>query len=93
VPVFHLMRTYNRRIAAIARERRRRGVWGRANHGERFLFPGFSIGRQDSGKIMKALLQWLRLELTEGWRSWGRGSCTAPPLVKVTAREQMTVAQ
>lgn len=69
-PVFHLMRTYSRRIAAIARERRRRGTWGRRNTDHQFLFQSFSISPRDSTRIAGAVARWLRLEITEGWRSW-----------------------
>jgi hypothetical protein len=70
VPVYHLMRTYNRRFAAIARERKRRGVWGRSNHGQRFLVQSFSVNRNDAPKLLRPLLEWLWLELKEGWRTW-----------------------
>jgi hypothetical protein len=42
-PFFHLMRLYNSRLAAIGRERRRRGMFGAANSRRRDLVPGFNF--------------------------------------------------
>jgi flavin-dependent dehydrogenase len=70
IPVFWVMRTYSRRFATMARNRRKRGVWGRRNHGERLMFPGFTFSPASSRPVFKALLKWAWLELTEGWRTW-----------------------
>lgn len=70
VPFYHLMRTYNRRFARIARERRRRGRLGRRNYGRRFMFGGYTFAPSSSLPILKALCGWVWLECTEGWRSW-----------------------
>lgn len=70
-PFFHLIKTYNRRLARIARRRRRIGALGRANCGRRTLIPGFTMGAGDFWPLAKALAGWGWLELTEGWRSWG----------------------
>ena len=70
VPFYHLMRTYNRRLASIARARHRRGVWGRHNAGRRFLFGGYTFSPANARPIVQALLCWFCLELQEGWRSW-----------------------
>lgn len=72
VPVFHLMRAYNRRFAAIAETRRARGTFGRQNDRERFLFGGYSLEPSSARPVLTALLRWMALELKEGWRSWGR---------------------
>ncbi len=72
-PVYWLMSTYTRRLAAIGRNRRRRGVWGRKNHGQRLMFPGFTFSLGSARPIVRALLGWARLELTEGWRTWFSG--------------------
>ncbi len=69
-PFFHLIRTYNRRFAQIARRRRRLGLLGRKNRGRRCLIPGFTLKPTDVSLILRALSSWLWLELTEGWRSW-----------------------
>jgi flavin-dependent dehydrogenase len=70
VPVYWLMSTYTRRFAAMARNRKARGVWGRKNHGQRFMFPGYTFAFSSARPILRALLGWVRLELTEGWRPW-----------------------
>jgi flavin-dependent dehydrogenase len=70
IPIYHLMRTYTRRLAAMARARQARGTWGRHNAGRRFLFGGYTFSPASTRPILKALLAWGRLELTEGWRSW-----------------------
>jgi len=72
LPVYRLMRTYNRRFAAIARTRRERGTFGRMNDSQRFMFGGFTFARDgaNSKHLLKALLRWSWLEVTEGWRSW-----------------------
>jgi flavin-dependent dehydrogenase len=70
MPFYWLMKTYNRRFAAIARHRRQHGRRGRSNANRRFLFPGFSFSLGTKMRIVKALAGWARVELTEGWRSW-----------------------
>jgi hypothetical protein len=89
VPVFQLMRLYNRRLAQMARSRRQRGVFGRANSKRTFLIPSFSIDGSDVPRIVKAATQWLRLELTEGWRSWFSSShqAEARPVATTPAAE------
>ncbi len=72
VPFFYLMRGYNRRLAAIARERRRRDRWGAHNHSRRFLFGGYTLAPGSSLPLLRAFLGWLWLEFTEGWRTWFR---------------------
>ena len=75
-PFFYLMRFYNRRFAAMARVRRARGVYGCHNAGRRFLFPGFTFSAGSSRPMVKVLVKWMWLELTEGWRSWGGSRST-----------------
>jgi len=70
IPFFHLIRAYNRRFAAIARSRRVRGTWGRANHHRRFMFQGYTFAGGSGGPIIKAIASWAFLELREGWRTW-----------------------
>jgi flavin-dependent dehydrogenase len=83
VPCFYLMRCYNRRLASLARARRSRGVFGRCNHGRRFLFGGYTFAPSSSIAILKALMGWVWLELKEGWRSWFRtASATAAEVHK-----------
>ena len=42
------------------------------NDRQRFLIPGFLLGRGEIRKVLPLLLSWAKLELTEGWKSWGR---------------------
>jgi flavin-dependent dehydrogenase len=69
-PFYHLMRTYNRRFAQVARRRRRLNLLGQRNHGRRRLIPGFTLRPTDIGPLVIALIKWMWLEMTEGWRSW-----------------------
>lgn len=72
-PFFRLMRFYNRRLAAMARERRRRGEFGRNNRGQRDLVPGFNFRLgQLFHTVFEGLAMWGALELREGWRTWLR---------------------
>ena len=70
VPFYYLMRLYNRRFARMGRARRSRNQLGMHNTGRRFLFPGYTFEPASIVPILKALVQWGRLELAEGWRSW-----------------------
>jgi flavin-dependent dehydrogenase len=69
-PVYYFIRTYNRRMAAIARDRRRRRALGHENATRHYLFPSFSLSAADVKFVVWATLRWLGLELREGWRSW-----------------------
>jgi hypothetical protein len=69
-PFYHFMRTYNRRFATIARARRARGALGRTNKGNRFMFTGYNFSPVNARHIVKAIIQWGWLEVTEGWRTW-----------------------
>ena len=59
VPFFYLMRTYNRRLARMARTRRQRGTFGRRNDGCRFMFQGYTFANASCWPIFKGLLGWL----------------------------------
>src|SRR5215831_1322302 len=61
VPFYHLMRTYNRRLARIARRRRLRGELGQRNHCRRLLIPGFSFSASSAWPIAKSLCAWAGL--------------------------------
>lgn len=71
-PIAALMRTYNRRFAKIAARRRKIGTLGRMNDRQRLLIPGFLIGRGEIRKIVPLLYEWMKLELQEGWHTWGK---------------------
>ena len=68
-----LMSCYNRRFACMARRRRRLGLLGKMNKGNRSLIPGFTLARSDTRRIFSMLGQWAKLEVTEGWHTWGEG--------------------
>ena len=71
-PVFHLMRAYNRRLAQIARRRRRANALGKTNRGRRCLIPGFTLKGGDVLGLVGALGTWSApAELTEGWHTPG----------------------
>ena len=70
VPFFYLMRTYNRRLAQIARARRARNSLGYCNDSRRFLFKGYTFAPASGVPIITAIAAWAWLELREGWRSW-----------------------
>ena len=65
-----LMSCYNRRLAKIARRRRRLGRLGRTNRNRRYLIPGYTLNRGNMWKLVPMLMDWAKLELAEGWRSW-----------------------
>ncbi len=65
-----LMALYNRRLAAIARSRMRRGTWGRRNTGRYFGFISYELNRRLLPRVVGQLLVWMLLELREGWRTW-----------------------
>ena len=69
-PAFRIIRAYNRRLTAIARGRMRRGTWGRHNHGHFHRFQSYELNKRLPRRVLAALLTWLKLELTEGWRTW-----------------------
>ena len=67
-----LISLYNRRFAAIARDRLARGQWGESNRGNYFPFVSYQLDRRLRWRIVWALLLWGGLELREGWRTWFR---------------------
>jgi flavin-dependent dehydrogenase len=64
------MALYNRRLATIAQDRRRRGTWGRRNIGRYFPFTSYEFNARLVPRIAAAALQWAALEFREGWRTW-----------------------
>ncbi len=78
-PFYHFMAFYARRLAAMGRERRTRGVFGKRNANRRFMFGGFSLKPTAVIPIVKALCSWSWLELTEGWRTWKKHSTASKP--------------
>lgn len=68
-----LMSFYNRRFACMARRRRRENLLGKLNHNQRALIPGFTLDRSDTTRLFSMLGEWAKLEIKEGWRTWGEG--------------------
>jgi hypothetical protein len=56
------MRSYNRRLAAIARRRIAAGVYGMNNLDKRMLLPGFTPDAESFKLIFKGLRKWLAIE-------------------------------
>ena len=79
-----LLRTYNRRLAAMGRKRRERGTWGKANHGRYYPFQSYGFDNKLVLRVLAALASWLLLEIREGWRSWGRAAGTREEAVDAT---------
>jgi flavin-dependent dehydrogenase len=71
-PFYHFIRFYNRRLARIAQHRRETSRNGRANFRRRFMFGGYTFAPGSAKHIIKALLAWGVLEMTEGWKTWFR---------------------
>ena len=65
-----LIAFYNRRLAAIALSRLRRGTWGRSNTGRYFGFRSYELTGALPWRLLKAATAYLGLELREGWRTW-----------------------
>jgi hypothetical protein len=54
----------------MARSRRARNQWGKANNNRRFLFQGYTFAPTSAVPLAKAISGWAFLEIKEGWRSW-----------------------
>lgn len=80
-PFFWFIRGVNRRLVAVAMDRRRRGTFGRKNAGRRVLVPGFAFDISLAKAAWKVLWLMAWLELTEGWRTWWRRPEVAGGLV------------
>jgi hypothetical protein len=72
IPFYWLIKTYNGRLAKIARRRRLKGELGRRNNCKSSLIPGFSFARTSMLPVLKNLCAWGMLELREGWKTWFR---------------------
>jgi len=81
-PIFRIMRQYNRRFATIARRRRRLGLLGKTNRGNRCLTSGFTLAKGDIGLLIKTLLKWGWLEVTEGRHTWFHPEPESAPMKK-----------
>jgi hypothetical protein len=74
------MALYNRRFSAMARSRHRRGVWGRHNDRRYFGFISYEFNNRLPMRVLGLLMLWMRLEFTEGWRTWFASVPVAAPL-------------
>lgn len=77
-PFARFMALYNRRLAAIARTRLARGVWGASNNGRYVGFRSYELTWTLPLRILVAVGAYSRLELVEGWRSWFRSPQDLP---------------
>jgi Dehydrogenases (flavoproteins) len=68
-----LIAFYNRRLVAMARDRLRRGVWGKTNAHHHHLVR-FELDRWLLLKVIGNFCTLAKLELREGWRTWFRKS-------------------
>ena len=87
---FQLMNLYNRRLATIARDRHRRGTWGRRNHLGYFGFISYEFNARLPWRVAGLLMLWLGLELREGWRTW---FSSVPAPVFLPAKAATTAAR
>lgn len=67
---YRMMACYNRRFAAIAESRHRRGVFGRHNDRRFFGFTSYEFNRRLPVRLAGLLCLWFGLEVREGWRTW-----------------------
>jgi hypothetical protein len=51
---------------------------GRMNDRKRMLIPGFTLNRKEIWKLIPLLTEWAKLEITEGWHTWGRLPAIVP---------------
>lgn len=78
---FHLIRFYNRRLAAIGLRRLQTGKWGRHNANHHQPFVSYRFNAMLIWRLLAAFCRWGWLELKEGWQSWFAPAPTLnPPL-------------
>jgi flavin-dependent dehydrogenase len=69
-PFARLIAFYNRRLAALARGRLARGVWGARNHAHVYSFRSYELTWTLPLRLLVAFGAYARLELLEGWHTW-----------------------
>ncbi len=92
---FLVIRAYNRRLAAIARTRQEREIWGKKNLQHTFAFNSYRMDWTLGLRVIGAFFAYILLEMKEGWRSWFRkaaplsklASSPSEPPVPATARQ------
>ncbi|MFV0338148.1 MAG: NAD(P)/FAD-dependent oxidoreductase [Chthoniobacterales bacterium] len=67
---YYFMSCYNRRFAKIAERRRRLGMLGKHNRGQRYFLNSYSLNSADVLLLRHPIWSWIKLELREGWRTW-----------------------
>lgn len=82
-----LISCYSRRFACIAQRRRRIGELGKFNDRRRALIPGFTLDRADTKRIFPMLWQWAKIEMREGWRTWGHEVAPREQAMPMLVRE------
>lgn len=84
------MAFYNRRLVAIARSRKARGAFGRANTGRVFLVPGsFSPGPGALRQLLHGVRIWIGAEIREWAAKLFRSATPAPePQARKQAKDQ-----
>jgi flavin-dependent dehydrogenase len=65
-----IMAFYNRRLAAMAKVRMARGVWGHKNSRHYHGFISYELNQRLLPRVIGQLAMWMLLEVREGWRSW-----------------------
>ncbi len=78
---------YNRRFAAMARDRLRRGVWGKTNAHHHTMLS-FFLDKWLPLRVAGNIGSYLLLELREGWRTWFRAPAPFAELPPHAARTQ-----
>ena len=78
---------YNRRFAAIARDRLRRGVWGKTNAHHHTMLS-FFLDKWLPLRVAGNIGSYLLLELREGWRTWFRAPAPFAELPPHATRTQ-----
>ncbi len=77
---------YNRRLATIARSRMARGTWGRRNHGAYFGFRSYELTWTLPFRLLGVVGAYVRLEVSEGWRTWFNAPAAAQSNVRDTTK-------
>jgi flavin-dependent dehydrogenase len=81
------IRLYNARFAKMARDRLRRGVWGKTNAHHHTMLS-FFLDRWLPLRVTGLFCEYLWLELREGWRTWFRAPAPFAELPPHATRTQ-----
>ena len=64
---FYPMRFYNRRLVALAKRKKKLGIYGNHNDGLRPIFVGFSLRSSAYVMLAHGVLRWWKAELANAW--------------------------